>query len=295
MQKIIDAHHHIWDLGRFTLDWLAGDELLSRSFSLQDYMDAISDGGSEYDVVKSVYLEVEVAPEQRADEARDIISVARHPATIIRAASLAGDLSADTFPEQFDQFAHDPVVKGVRLGLHMPHRPPGLCLEPPFARNVSWLGERGLLFEACVRTEELGDLIELAQRTPETTMVLNHMGIPNPLVISEAHPSSDQRRYTERWKADITELAALPNVVVKVSGLHPSEPFVHEQLDATVLHVLEEFDADKVMFGTNWPVILHGLSPDHWIRYLLTLTSDRGTAYQQQLFHDNAAQTYGIQ
>ncbi|SVD87065.1 uncharacterized protein METZ01_LOCUS439919, partial [marine metagenome] len=62
---IIDTHQHLWDLDRFRLPWLEGLDALDRNFTLDDYA-AATDG---LGVVGSVYMEVDVATDQRRDEA----------------------------------------------------------------------------------------------------------------------------------------------------------------------------------------------------------------------------------
>lgn len=97
----------------------------------------------------------------------------------------------------------------------MPEALPGTCLGEAFLENVRWLGENGLVYEGCVRNGELGDLCEMARSCPGTTIVLDHMGIVDPDIISRENPSEEETAYRAAWIENIKRLAALPNVVCK--------------------------------------------------------------------------------
>src|SRR5579864_1614014 len=74
MIPIVDTHQHLWDLKRFRLPWLTEQPALSKSFLMSDYLKA-TDG---LNVVKSVYMEVDVEPAQQVEEAEYIIDMCRH-------------------------------------------------------------------------------------------------------------------------------------------------------------------------------------------------------------------------
>ncbi len=73
---IVDTHQHLWDLEKFTLPWLenGGPEELRRSFGMQDYLKATQG----LNVVKTVYMEVNVAGEQQEKEADFVIELCRN-------------------------------------------------------------------------------------------------------------------------------------------------------------------------------------------------------------------------
>ncbi|HUG67159.1 MAG TPA: hypothetical protein VMM76_05385, partial [Pirellulaceae bacterium] len=68
---IIDTHQHLWDLSKFQPPWLKNaPAVLSQSYVTKDYLEATAG----LNVVKAVYMEVDVAPEQQLEEAEHVIA-----------------------------------------------------------------------------------------------------------------------------------------------------------------------------------------------------------------------------
>ena len=89
---------------------------------------------------------------------------------------------------------------------------------------------RDRVYEGCVRNGELGDLYEMARSCPGTIIVLDHMGIVDPDIISRENPTEEEAAYRRAWTGNIRRLASLPNVVCKVSGLNPAVDVYKRQL-----------------------------------------------------------------
>src|SRR6202021_42312 len=90
---IVDTHQHLWDLTRFKLPWIQKDSPLARSFVMKDYQTAIAD----LNVVKAVYMEVDVAPSQQAAEADYGTDICRQGKTPTVAAVVSARPAADDF------------------------------------------------------------------------------------------------------------------------------------------------------------------------------------------------------
>ena len=71
MLPIIDTHQHLWDLNRFDLPWLAGAPTLNRNYVTGDYLAATAG----LNVVKTVYMEVDVTAAQHPAEAEHLIEL----------------------------------------------------------------------------------------------------------------------------------------------------------------------------------------------------------------------------
>ena len=182
----------------------------------------------------------------------------------------------------------------MRQVLHVPSAKPGTCLEPQFLANVRRLGELGLVFEGCLRCPELGDLVTVAKECPDTTIVLNHMGIVDADIMGEANPSEEERAYQDAWKHNMAQLGRLDNVVCKVSGLNPMKPWSTESLARSVDVALDAFDADKVVFASNYPVLNIAMTFDEWMCSMLKITEGLDTADREALFAENARRVYGL-
>lgn len=291
--KIIDTHLHIWNLAQLSLPWLDGEgPVLNRTYTLADYREAL-DGSPQYQVEGAVYVEVDCAESDKDRENAFIIGCCGDEESLFQGAILSGRLDKEGFREYLERYP-SPFVKGVRQVLHVPEALPGTCLGQQFIENVQWLGQKGLIFEGCVRNPELGDLYETAAACPGTTIVLNHMGIVDPDIICAVNPTKEARMYRERWITNLEKLASLPNVVCKVSGLNPAGAWDDETLRPAVDIALDCFGEDRVMYASNFPVcnIATGMAP--WIGALDRITRRRGEGFQKKLFSENARRIYGL-
>jgi predicted TIM-barrel fold metal-dependent hydrolase len=288
---IIDTHQHLWDLKKFNLPWLKKVEALKRSYTPEDYQAATGELAKssltpEATVVKSVYMEVDVAPEQQQAEADALIELCKEGKTKTVAAIVSGRPASEGFAKYARQFKDSPYIKGIRQVLHVPETPAGYCLEKPFVAGIRLLGELGLSFDLCMRNAELADGAKLIDACPDTRFILDHCG--------NADVQSKDRT---KWKKDMEQIAKRKNVVGKVSGFIASAKkgaWKVEDLAPIVNHTLEVFGPDRVMFGGDWPVCTLAASYREWVDALRTIVKDRGRAEQRKLFHDNAAKFYRL-
>src|SRR5207302_1953413 len=84
--RIVDTHQHLWDLNRFTLPWLQKGTPLARSFVMDDYRQA----SAGLNVVKAVYMEVDVEPKQQVAEAEYVLDICRQGKAPTVAAVISG-------------------------------------------------------------------------------------------------------------------------------------------------------------------------------------------------------------
>src|SRR5579862_2924384 len=143
MTPITDTHQHLWDLTKFDLPWLAGGGPLATNHLMSDYLrEAVG-----LNVVRTVYMEVDVEPSQHVAEAEYVIDLCRRDDNPMVAAVIGGRPASDDFNAYVDRFKGSPYIKGVRQVLH--GGPAGVCLQADFVRGVRLLGEAGLRFDLC--------------------------------------------------------------------------------------------------------------------------------------------------
>jgi predicted TIM-barrel fold metal-dependent hydrolase len=287
---IVDTHQHLWDLRRFKLAWFDPDtpagKVLGHNFTPAEYAEATKG----LNVVKAVYMEVDVVPEQQQQEADYVVELCEGGKTPTCAAVVSGRPRSAGFEKYARQFKGHKSVKGIRQVLHVAETPAGYCLDPDFVKGIRLLGELGLSFDLCVRPAELPDFVKLIDKCPDTRFILDHCGN------ADLKHTPAQR---EQWKKDMAEIAKRKNLVGKVSGFIASAPgrgrWTLDDLAPVVNHTLEVFGPDRVMFGGDWPVCLLGVEKyADWANALRTIVRDRPEAQQKKLFHDNAVKFYGL-
>ena len=124
-------------------------------------------------------------------------------------------------------------------------------------------------------------------RCPQVNFILDHLGKPN---IKE--------HVLEPWRAQLRELAALPNVICKVSGAVTEadrERWTAEDLRPYVEHAIESFGEDRVAFGGDWPVTLLASSYTRWVETLDELTAGLSEGAKRKLWAENAKRFYRLQ
>jgi predicted TIM-barrel fold metal-dependent hydrolase len=298
MLPIIDTHQHLWDLQKFDLPWTATSPQLNRSYLMRDYREAIEG----QNVVKAVYMEVDVAPEQQAAEAEYVIDLCARYNTPTVAGVISGRPAADDFRAYIDRFQGSPYIKGVRQVLHGPNTPPGYCLQEAFIDGVRYLGENGLRFDICIRPGELRDAVKLVDQCSRTWFILDHCGNADPNIVNgsvEPDPAADDTyvHTAQQWRDDISALAKRPNIICKISGIvarmQPGN-WTPADLAPTVNHCLDAFGPDRVIFGGDWPVCTLGASYAEWASALREIIRDRSEKDQRKLLHDNAQRFYGL-
>ena len=281
MIPIVDTHQHLWDLDKFDLPWLSGGGPLAKSHLMEEYLEA----AQGLNIVRTIYMEVDVDPSQRAAEAEYVLDLCGRDDNPMVGAVVGGDPSDAGFEAYARRFAANPHVKGFRQVLHGA-QPRGYCLRPEFVQGVQLLGELGMCFDLCMRPTELTDGAELADRCPQTRFVLDHCGNPDV-------KSSD----LSQWTRHMIEIARRNNVVCKISGIVASAPpgWTAKDLAPIIRLTARVFSPDRIMFASDWPVCTLAATLRQWVEALQTIVADWPESDRQKLFHDNAVRFYGLE
>jgi L-fuconolactonase len=273
---IVDPHHHLVDrpeTGRYLL------------------YDLLADTGSGHNITATVYLEwlsmyraqgpLELRPVGEVEFANGVAAMAasgtygktRVCAGIVGYADLALGASVETVLQAMIQ-AGGGRFRGIRF-ITASHpaqaawgsaiiRPEGLLRSPKLREGFARLAPLGLSFDAWMYHTQLDELVDLARTFPETQIVLDHVGGPIGL-----GPYAGRRdEVFAAWSTQIRELAACPNVHIKLGGLgmrmfgfthHLDElPPGSEELAASWRPYIETcitaFGPERAMFESNFPV-----------------------------------------
>lgn len=284
---IVDTHQHLWDLTKFELPWTKGKDVasLAKSFVTADYLAAIKG----LNVVKAVYMEVDVTPSQQSKEADYVIDICQRGDTPMVAAVISGRPNSAEFKPYITKYAGSKYIKGVRQVLHSEVTPAGYCLDPKFVQGIKLLGELGLSFDLCMREAELLDGVKLVDQCPKTRFIVDHCG-------NMGVQSTDETARA-KWKKGMLEFAQRPNVVCKISGVVASAKpgtWTPNDLAPIVNFSMETFGPDRIMFGGDWPVCTLAATYKQWVDALKTITAKMPEPNRKKLFHDNAVKFYGL-
>jgi predicted TIM-barrel fold metal-dependent hydrolase len=280
MQKIVDAHQHLWDLDLFHYAWLKDLPVLNRSFRMNDYCDATTGLGIE----KSVHLEADVDEPFIVEETRHVLQLADRSDNPLQGVVACGRPESKEFKTYLERILGHAKLKGIRRILHT--QPDDLGQSETFIENVNSLAGYGLSFDLCVLARQLPLAIRLVSRCPEVTFILDHCGVPRV-----------REKILDPWRANIQAIAKFPNIFCKISGLVAyADPhhWTAEDLRPYVDHAIECFGWDRVMFGSDWPVCTLSASYRQWVDALASLTHGAGEVNQKKLFQENAIRIYRL-
>ncbi len=278
--QIIDTHQHLWDLDKLPYSWTANQPKLNRSFRIDDYLEATR--GIE--VIKSVHVEADIDEAFIPDETRYILELSERDDNPLSGVVANGRPEHDNFREYVRQFAGHPNLKGIRRLLQS--EPDELSTTTTFTENIRSLAEFGLSFDICVRDHQLPVAIRLVKECPNVSFILDHCG----------NPDIKNRDY-DAWRERIAEIADLPNVVIKVSGIVVNtdvENWTVEDLRPAIEHVIASFGWDRVMFGSDWPVCTLAASYRQWFDALNFLVKGASEENKRKLFKENAERVYRL-
>ncbi len=291
---IIDTHQHLWDLKKFQPPWLAGaPKVLGSSHVTSDFLEATKG----LNVVKAIYMEIDVHPDDQVREAKHVIELCKDPKHPTSAAIISGRPNSEGFAKYLRPLLKSGYVKGVRQVLHVPSAEKGMCLQKQFVRSMKFLGKKQINYDFCMRPTELADGAKLAKLCPETQFVVDHCGNADPKAFMAKDKQPEEPWHTvDQWKRGMEALAKQDNVACKISGIIARAPkgFDLDGLAPIVNFCLDSFGPDRVVFGGDWPVCKLGGSYRQWVTALRRIIANRPESERRKLLHDNAVRIYRL-
>ncbi|MBM3565192.1 MAG: amidohydrolase, partial [Alphaproteobacteria bacterium] len=253
-EAIIDAHHHIWRIAE--TPWLQGPvvprifgayEPLRRDYSIDEFLGDAQPCG----LVKSVFVQVNVAPGHEAGEVEWVQSVADERG-FPHAITGFADLMAPDVADTLDREMACRGMRGVRQQIHWHEKPlyrfasrPDLMNDPAWRRGLREVARRKLVFELQVFAGQMADAARLVRDFSDVRFVLLHAGM-----LEDRSAAG-----LALWRAGMKDLAACPTVSVKLSGLGTFDRACREDRWRPVIReTVDLFGPHRCMFGSNFPI-----------------------------------------
>jgi L-fuconolactonase len=280
---IVDSHVHLWDPEHLRVEWLDNVPKLNKRFGLEEYREHTA--GIQVEAM--VYLEVDLARDYRLLEAQWVADRAKEDDRIKGIVASA----PVEFGKQLRAFlaalvAVSPRVKGVRR-LIQAEPDPEFCLQPRFLDGLRLLPEFGLSFDIGCNFRQMASVVKMVRACPEVSFILDHLGKPD---IKGNNP--------DPWRAQIEELAGMPNVVCKVSGVATEanwETWTSDDVAPFIEHVIRSFGEDRIVYGGDWPVVLNASAYRRWYETLDTVTASMSPEAKRKLWNTNAKRFYRLE
>lgn len=272
----IDSHQHFWRFIPADFGWMKPGWPIRRDFLPADLAPELR----AHDLDGCVAVQAR----QNLAESRWLLELAEGD-SMIRGVVGWVDLRSPNVAKELEEFAERPKLVGVR---HVVQDEPddGFMLREDFQRGIAALRRFGLTYDLLVFPRQLPAAIALGRKFPEQPFVLDHLAKP-PIKDGALSP----------WRERIRELAKLPNVTCKVSGMATEADWQNWRADDFKPYlevVFEAFGPDRLMFGSDWPVCLLAGNYERVFGLAQNYVRQLGADAQAKFFGENAARFYGL-
>lgn len=275
----IDSHHHFWDYSEEQYGWINDDmAVLKQDFGPAELLEQSESSG-----ISGV---VSVQARQSIEETSWLLSIAAE-SDLVKGVVGWVDLRSPIVRDEIEKWSGNSYLKGVR---HVVQDEPddAFILGTEFNSGVSLLKEFGLVYDILIFAKHLPNSIQFVDQHPEQNFVLDHI----------AKPTIRAAEFDSAWKANMIELAKRPNVSCKFSGVVTEVR--DEAWDQDLLRpywdvALEAFGAERLMYGSDWPVCLLRSGYSKWHETVHAFASDLSTSEQEAFWSRNAIKAYSLQ
>ena len=278
---IVDSHVHLAEPSRFGYRWTKNAPSLNRQVLPRHLTEAARPVAIE----QFVFVEVDVDFPQHLDEADWVAGQAEQdPRLTGMVAALPLERGAAVEAE-LEALCRHPLLKGIRR-LIQTQPDPDFCIRPDFIAGLKLLPKHDLAFDICVLHHQMANVIKMVRQCPEVRFVLDHIGKPG-----------IKAGIFDPWRQQLKELASLPNVDCKISGVTTEadhQNWTREQLKPYIDHTIESFGFDRIMYGGDWHVSeLAGTYPE-WVAIVDWIVEGCTAEEKRKLFRDNAIRFYRL-
>lgn len=239
MCQTIDAHQHFWKYDSVRDSWIDDSmKVIRKDFMPRDLEPVLKANGIDgCVVVQSDQSDLEnlfqLTNALQNDFVRGVIGWV--------------DLQAKNIEEQLAHWSYYKKIKGFRHILQG-EKDRRLMLKKNFLNGISFLEKYNFTYDILIFTDQLRYAEKLVSAFPNQKFVIDHIAKPD-----------IKRQKIQAWKKDINAVAKHPNVHCKISGMVTEADWKHWRYEDFVPYldvIVEAFGANRIMYGSDWPVCL---------------------------------------
>jgi L-fuconolactonase len=272
----VDAHHHLWRYEPVEYGWIDDSmAVLQRDFLVGDLEREAAAAG--------VDATVAVQARQTLEETEWLLGLAAE-SQVIRGVVGWAPIATPEFARELERLREQPLLKGLRHVVQ--GEPEGFLDGQAFNDGVAALEPAGLVYDVLIFARQLAEATRFVDRHPRQPFVLDH--IAKPAIASGEFAL---------WSAGIGELARRENVVCKVSGMVTEadwSAWTPDGLKRYFDRVLEVFGPQRLMIGTDWPVVNVACTYAGWWGVVEEWMKPLSAAERSLVEGDVAARVYGL-
>ena len=294
--RIIDSHHHFWQLDRFPYKWLSpnagparfGDKAkIRRDYLPPDYVSEMSC----VNLVGSVHVQANSGATDPVEETLWLDALGKEtgwPSAIVAEV----DLSEPSAEDLIARHLASSRLRGVRTpvawddeGRWRVASKPRVLENSDFRRAAKMLIDADLVLDMVVVPQQLPEVADLSKSLPDLRIAINHFATLEP-----AQPEN-----AENWYAGIDAVADRPNIFLKLSGLWTADPqWAPDVLGPFVSYAVKRLSPARLMYGSNLPVERVNCSLPQQINSLAALLKNQPQEDLDAIFHNTARSVYRL-
>jgi len=270
----IDAHQHFWSLARGDYGWLTPAlGPIHRDFGPVDLAPLLA----RHAIISTIL--VQAAPTEA--ETAFLLDIAAKTPFVAGVVGWA-DFDAPDIAERIAALAGDPLLVGLRPMVQDIADDDWLA-RPALAPAFEAMAAHHLVFDALLKPRHIAPMLTVLKRHPDLACVIDHGAKPDLLTGDLAG-----------WRDGMAALAAHPGLTCKLSGLvtEAGPDWTPETLRPVVEHLLATFGPERLIFGSDWPVVTLRASYAQWLATAEILLADLTEAQRAAVFGGNAAKLY---
>lgn len=273
--EIIDSHQHFWYYNPQTHGWIDDSMSVIRRDFLPAHLEEVL---KENQVTGTIAVQVD----QSISETQFLLDLAED-FDFIKGVVGWVDLRSDHLETQLDALAHQYKLVGFRH-IVQAEQDPMFLMQPSFRRGLEIIFERGYTYDILIYPHQLAAALELIDRFPRAPFVIDHLAKPY-----------IKSGYYKGWEIMMREISQYPQVYCKWSGMITEAnwySWTPEDLRKYLEITADCFTADRLMYGSDWPVLNVAGTYQQVLDVILDHVSGWSTQEQSNIMGENAKKFY---
>ncbi len=272
----IDSHQHFWKYDTTTHGWISDAMSIIRNDFLPEHLKPIL-------MQNNIQGCVAVEANQSEKETEFLLKCAQKH-NFIKGVVGWVDLRSNRMEERLERYAKHPLLKGIR---HLVQEEgEGFMLDAAFQNGISKLKQYGLTYDILIFPHQIKEATALVTKFPEQAFVLDHLAKPY-----------IKAKKIENWQSDIEILSQSQNAQCKISGMVTEADWMSWSADDFTPYldvIFECFGAERIMFGSDWPVSKLAGEYNQVLQILENYISKFSKEEQKKIMGENAINFYNL-
>ena len=272
----IDSHQHFWIFDPVRDSWIDNSmKKIQRNFLPEDLSPLLSQNQFSGCVA--------VQASQSEEETNFLLDLASKN-DFIKGVVGWVDLRAENISERLSHFSQFEKLKGFRHVVQ--GEPDDFMFGTAFRNGIAALKEFNFTYDILIFHRQLPAAIDLVKSFSDQAFVIDHIAKPD---IKSGEIAS--------WKKGIKEIAKFENVKCKISGMVTEADWNNwkpSDLKPYLDVIFENFSADKLMFGSDWPVCNVASDYKELVKTLEDYISQLSIEDQNKIWFENAKSFYKL-